>query len=229
MASKHIQADFDRLAALEEDGWNHNNHYHAYLLCQIPDPCDSCLDIGCGAGVFARLVAGRAGPATHVVGLDLSPEMIAAARARSQAYPNLEFVQADVLAWPFPPAQYGCIVTIATLHHLPLETALEKMKAALKPGGVLLVLDLFRTENLSDFLLGLAALPANVALSLIKTGRLRQPYHVRKAWTEHARHDQYPRLSDIRRVCVGRLPGAKITRHLLWRYSLVWAKPLTQP
>jgi ubiquinone/menaquinone biosynthesis C-methylase UbiE len=229
MASKFIQSDFDRLAVLDKEEWNHNNHYHAYLLRQLPNPCVACLDIGCGAGAFARLVAAQAGPAARVMGLDLSPEMIAAARARSAGYPNLEFIQADFLAWPFPPDRYDCIVTIATLHHLPLETALEKMKAALNPGGVLLALDLFSSESLSDFLLGLAALPVNAALSLIKTGHLRQPRHVRKAWAEHAQHDKYPRLSTIRQVCAGLLPGARVTRHLLWRYSLVWVKPPAQP
>ena len=39
---------------------------------------------------------------------------------------------------------------IATLHHLPLAEMLLKMKAALKPGGVLLILDLFEPEGATD-------------------------------------------------------------------------------
>jgi hypothetical protein len=32
-------------------------------------------------------------------------------------------------------------------------------------------------------------------------------------------------LAEIRRICANRLPGAKVKRHLFWRYSLVWRKP----
>jgi hypothetical protein len=30
-----VRADFDRLAALSDDGWEHNSHYHGYLLAQF--------------------------------------------------------------------------------------------------------------------------------------------------------------------------------------------------
>ena len=70
-----IRSDFDRLAVLENKtgGWSHNDHYHAYLLRYIPHPCNESLEIGCGTGAFTRLLAGRS---RHVLGLDLSPEMI---------------------------------------------------------------------------------------------------------------------------------------------------------
>jgi hypothetical protein len=47
---------------------------------------------------------------------------------------------------------------------------------------------------------------------------------VREAWAEHGRHDTYPTLDEMRRICDGVLPGALIRGHLLWRYSLVWRK-----
>jgi SAM-dependent methyltransferase len=61
-----------------------------------------------------------------------------------------------------PAAHFDCIVSIATLHHLPLELMLEKMKAALKENGVLLVLDLFKAESASDFVLSIPAIPWNL-------------------------------------------------------------------
>ena len=54
-----VEADFDRLALLDEEGWTANNHYHALLLKQIPENCENALEIGCGTGAFARQLAKR--------------------------------------------------------------------------------------------------------------------------------------------------------------------------
>jgi SAM-dependent methyltransferase len=61
---------------LSEDGWDHNAHYHAFLLGQLPTRCGQALDVGCGTGSFARLLAGRC---DQVLGIDLSPRMVAVA------------------------------------------------------------------------------------------------------------------------------------------------------
>src|SRR6185295_10544004 len=147
-----IQEDFDRIALVSDDGATHNDHYHNFLLRQLPANCQRVLEIGCGTGTFSRRLAARSeavsagiqsATGTHVLALDLSPEMIRLARERSAQFANLEFQLADVLQWPFPADSFDCIASIATLHHLPLSEALSKMKTALKPGGILLILDLF--------------------------------------------------------------------------------------
>jgi 2-polyprenyl-3-methyl-5-hydroxy-6-metoxy-1,4-benzoquinol methylase len=40
--------------------WNHNSHYHNYLLRQLPIEVEQILDVGCGQGLFASKVANRA-------------------------------------------------------------------------------------------------------------------------------------------------------------------------
>jgi SAM-dependent methyltransferase len=218
-----IRADFDRLAPYEDESWGHNSHYHPYLLKHVPTPCDNALDIGCGTGQFARLLAGRA---NHVTALDLSPEMVKIAQSRSRDYPNLAFQVADVLAQPLPAAHFDCIASIATLHHIPLETILPKIAAALKPGGVFMALDLFKVESSADFLLAAAAIPVSPLLKLLKTGHLRQSAAARAAWEEHGRHDHYLTLAEIRQSCANFMAGAQVTRRLLWRYALIWQKPV---
>lgn len=218
-----IRADFDRIASLEAYGWSHNSHYHAFLLKHVPARCQEALEIGCGTGEFSRLLAARA---RYVLALDLSPQMIEAARERSSEFANIDFKLADVIEWDFPAEQFDCIATIATLHHLPLDLMLQKMKSALKPGGVLLILDLFEAQSFTDVLMMAAAMPVNVGLRLIKHRRLRAPAAVRAAWAEHEQHDSFPTLSQIRKLCAEVLPGARVRRHLLWRYSVVWKKPL---
>jgi len=76
-----IQADFDRLAVFSQDGWNHNSHYHRFLLRHAPLHCQQALEVGCGSGAFARLLATQA---EHVLALDVSPQMIRLAREHSQ-------------------------------------------------------------------------------------------------------------------------------------------------
>lgn len=220
-----IEKDFDRIArasVASEDGAAHNDHYHSLLLRHFPANCHNVLEVGCGTGAFARRLAERA---AHVLALDLSPEMIRLARERSSQFPNVEFQLADVLELTLPDGSFDCIASIATLHHLPLREVLLKMKAALKPGGVLLVLDLFERAGLSDSISNLLAIPVSVSLRLIHHGRLLPRREVREAWAAHEVHDLYPTMREVHALCDEILPGAKIRKHLLWRYSIVWQKP----
>ncbi len=152
--------------------------------------------------------------------------MIRLAKERSKQYPNIDFHVADVMGWEFPAAHFDCIVSIATLHHLPLEEMLMKMKRALRVNGVLLILDLYQ-ESLADTFTTLAALPVDLMLKYLNTGHLKEPPEVRAAWAEHGKHDSYLTLSQLRQRCQVLLPGVKIRKHLLWRYSLVWKKTAT--
>ena len=78
-----IQSDFDKLALLDADNWDHNSHYHNYLLKQVPSNTTIALEIGCGAGAFSRQLSGYV---DRVLALDLSPEMIKLAQQRSVQY-----------------------------------------------------------------------------------------------------------------------------------------------
>jgi SAM-dependent methyltransferase len=220
--SSTFQSDFDRIALVSPEGELHNEHYHNFLLNHLRAHCDDVLEIGCGTGAFARTLAARS---NHVLGVDLSPEMIRLAREKSKHLSNLEFQVADICDWEVEPEHFDCIASIATLHHLPFREVLLKMKAALKPGGVLLILDLFEPHGLSDWLLNFPALCVSVALRLIHHGRLFPHREVRAAWAAHEAHDLYPTMDEVRSICADLLPGAKVKKHLLWRYSIVWHNP----
>jgi SAM-dependent methyltransferase len=221
MDTSTIQADFDRIALIAGERWDHNGHYHSFLLAHVPLRCVQALDIGCGTGAFARLLAGRA---ERVLGLDLSPQMIRLARERSKQCPNVDFQVADVTMWPFPRGHFDCIASIATFHHLPLKEMLVEARDALTVGGTLLILDLYQQQGLADSLASVLAAPVSLALRLVKTGRLRQSCEVREAWARHGLHEVYLPLAQVRQVCARVLPGAQVRRHLLWRYSIVWKK-----
>lgn len=219
-----IRAEFDRIALLEGEGaWTQNSHYHDFLLRHVPPDCQHALEIGCGTGAFSRLLAARA---RRVTALDLSPQMIRIARVRSSQLANIDYRVADAASCDLPAEEFDCIASIATMHHLPMKPMLRRMRGALKLNGVLLVLDLMEPAGFYDLLTSAAALPVNACLRLIRSGRLRAPAAVRRAWAEHALYDSYPTLKEVRAACAEILPGARVRRHLLWRYSVVWKKVL---
>jgi SAM-dependent methyltransferase len=219
--TSQVERDFDRIALLPDDGWDHNRHYHALLLRELAPRCGRALEIGCGTGELSRLLAARSG---SVLAIDLSPNMIRLARERSRGVPNLEFRVADAATWEIPRESFDCVASIATLHHLDLAATLARVRDALSPGGTLLVLDLFRASGPSDLATSALAAPLNVLLRLAKTGRPRPHPDVRRTWEEHGRHDRYSTLGEVRALCARLLPGARVRRHLFWRYSIVWRK-----
>lgn len=215
-----IRADFDRIALVEGDAWNHNSHYHRLLLKGVLAYCQEALEIGCGTGAFARLLAERSG---HVLALDLSPNMIRIPAEQSAQYPNIDFQVGDVMDWRFSPGHFDCIASIATFHHLPLEEVLPTLTKALKPGGTLLILDLYKAKGRADLVSSAAAMPVLCALRWLRSGRLRDPKEVRQAWEAHGRHDSYLTLSEAQRAFGALLPSARVRKHLQWRYSVIWS------
>lgn len=221
MRRSSVEADFDRLALLDDEGWTANNHYHDSLLRFVPQGCEDALEIGCGTGAFVRQLARRC---KRVVALDLSSEMIRVARSRSSQFENLEFQCIDAMTWEFPGSHFDFICSIATLHHLEQRELLLKMRDALKPGGILVVLDLVQSDSLLERMIDMVALGVSGGLRLIHNGRLKPPREVRKAWEQHGKHDSYATVSQMRTLVDEILPGAKVRRALLWRYLLVYQK-----
>jgi ubiquinone/menaquinone biosynthesis C-methylase UbiE len=221
-ASMHqIREEFDRIALLKERHGGVSDLYRDYLIRQLPAHFEKALEIGCGTGEFTRLLAARA---QSVVALDLSTQMIRLAKSQSANYRNIEYVLGDVMRLSLPAEGYDCIVSLATLHHLPLAEALLKMKDALKPNGALIIHDLVAAVGLVERFRSALAYPLSVARRFWQTGRMRAPREVREAWAEHGKGEVYLTLAEVRDMCRQHLPGARIRRHLLWRYTVVWYK-----
>jgi len=221
LLTEKIRNDFDRIALSEQAGWNHNSHYHIFLLKQLPSYCQSILDIGCGTGAFSRLLARRA---EWVIAVDLSPKMVEVAQQQSRHHTNIDFQVADILKWEFPVEKFDAIVSIATFHHLPLEKLLPSLKAALKPGGKLVILDLLGCESIQDKLSDFIAVPLNWILQIFKNRHIKHSIEAAEAMREHLRTDKYLTRSQARQIYLSTLKNAKIRKHLFWRYSIVWEK-----
>ncbi|MGF1610189.1 MAG: class I SAM-dependent methyltransferase [Kiloniellales bacterium] len=96
---------------------------------------EHCLDIATGPGHTAFRIAQSAG---FVVGADLAPGMIAAARrlAGERGLANTAFVIADVHRLPFPDAAFDLVTCrIAPHHFADLPAAIRQVARVLRPGG----------------------------------------------------------------------------------------------
>ena len=95
------------------------------------------LDAGTGAGVLALAIAPFVG---EVVGVDLVPELLEAARADAPA--NATFVEGDATALPFEAESFDLACSRRTLHHVGRpELALAEMVRVTKHGGRVFVDD----------------------------------------------------------------------------------------
>lgn len=217
-----VREDFDRIAQLTEQmGGDEGHIYHQYLLRHLPLQCENALEVGCGMGALTRQLAGRA---RQVTALDLSAQMLRLAQERSAELDNINYVLGDFLNLSLPAESFDCIVSISTLHHLPLARTLEKMKGLLKPNGVLAIQDLVADHGLVDMCRTAIAVPFNMSLRFFKTGRLLPPKELRAAWSEHGKTERYLTIDEVKQARAHHLPGALVHRHLLWRYTLIWRK-----
>lgn len=218
-----VRESFDRIASTSgnSEGWEHNNHYHKFLLSKMPIRCESVLDIGCGTGSFARLLAEKS---DHVLALDLSPVSVEIAKEHSKDYGNINYELADVITYDLPDNHFDCIASIATFHHLSFEEMLIKAKKALKKNGVLIILDIYKFGGIGDVPANMVAFSMNIIMKWLKNGHIGQSEEAKKAWEGHGELEHYLTIKDIRKICDSVMPKAKIRRHIYWRYSLVWTK-----
>ncbi|MFF9391601.1 class I SAM-dependent methyltransferase [Streptomyces griseoluteus] len=198
--------------------WDHNAHYHRWILRRLPRRFDRALDAGSGSGDLARLLAGRA---ASVQAVDSDPVITDQARKLTPCGLPVTYTVADAMA-ELPAGPYDVITCVATIHHLPFSQALTRFHRHLAPGGTLVIVGLFRAGTPVDHLLGGVAIPANIAVGWLKNrGRFSERPVSMTAPTRSAEMTFGEIVREAREV----LPGARLRRRLFWRYTLVWSRP----
>lgn len=103
------------------------------------------LDIGCGTGTQALSMADCVQPGGSVTGLDVNPNMVAAARRKTRrAAGSITIVEGDCTAMPFADKRFDVVMVTTVLHMLSeadQPICLAESKRVLKPGGRLLLID----------------------------------------------------------------------------------------
>ncbi|SDO44593.1 ubiE/COQ5 methyltransferase family protein [Rhodoferax sp. OV413] len=121
-------------------------HPWAQILLRhaAPQAGERLLDIACGTGIVAREAAPRVGPQGQVVALDMTPAMLAVARALpAPAGAVIDWQEGNALALPFADGAFERVLCQHGLQFFPdRAAALREMRRVLAPGGraVLMVL-----------------------------------------------------------------------------------------
>lgn len=107
--------------------------YHYELAMRHLKPSDRVLDVACGDGFGARMIAGGC---ASVVGVDLDEQSIALARSRD---PGGEYLVADATRMPFADAAFDAVTCMETLEHVPPSAFLPEVRRVMAPGGMLML------------------------------------------------------------------------------------------
>ncbi len=124
------------------------------------------LDVGCGPGQVALLIAERL-PESTVVGIDLARHMLDVAQQRRSESPvgnRVHFELADAKGLPYPDHAFDTVCSNTILHHIPDPLPfIQEAWRVLRPGGAFLIRDLFRPvdESQLDALVSMHAADAN--------------------------------------------------------------------
>lgn len=214
-----IAADYDRMGDLDE-----NDSIRSWLASVLPPVGGRALDLGCGAGRHAVLLAERF---THVDAIDLSLPMIEIARAK-RSRPNISYQQADLLE-ATGSGEYDLVLSVMTLHHVPdLQAALAHVKGLLAPGGRIVLADPYPAESALHpsrrILHRLVPLrPRLHAMAFLRFGTnlaRRGPataweiyrLHTRREWLDHRVSDRFFSRKELEQCSATLFPGCQLER-----------------
>ena len=205
--------------------WNHNEHFHGWILRNLPARRGAAVDVGCGMGVLAGKLAPHF---ARVTGIDADEAMAAAASARLARDPavTIRWCGFEEFASAAGHGEADLITMVAVLHHLDLDHTLARIPGLLAPGGRLLVVGLARMNSLADLAADLISAAMNPVIGLIKHPRPARPAD-RPADGQPAMPvtDPATTLAEITAAARAHLPGATLRRRLFFRYTLRWDKP----
>lgn len=213
-----LRAEFNRWA---KDGWGEAMERHHFRITEktlrrmdLGDH-ERVLELGCGDGWACRLLAKLLGPRAQIVGLDISDEMIRAARQKSRGFDNVRYVWGSAEKIPWEDNYFTRVLSVESFYYYQDQDAVlnELMRVTAPMGRVFILMCIFQ-EN-SD--------------SLRWVTEIKVPVHVRGAaeyramleahgWLETATDEYFPepeappetRAHDHALLLTGRKPDAAI-------------------
>ncbi len=158
MKQERIQAIFNRIAPVydrmnDEFSWGlHRIWKKMAITWSQAKPGQTGLDLCCGSGDLALLLAQRLGTQGKVFGVDFSPEQLAHAQRREKPFTfplaSITWLEADALYLPFEDHSFDCATMGYGLRNvIDIPRSLQELYRVLKPGATAAILDMNRPEH----------------------------------------------------------------------------------
>lgn len=135
------------------------------LSCGVPvehsglRPGQTVLDLGSGAGLDVFVARNEVGETGHVIGVDMTAEMVAKARqnAGQSGFDNVEFRLGEIEHLPVRSNSIDVVISNCVLNLVPdKQRAFAEIFRVLKPGGHFCISDIVSSQNLPEWLQGIA-------------------------------------------------------------------------
>jgi ubiquinone/menaquinone biosynthesis C-methylase UbiE len=135
---------YDLLMALMTFGREGKLRQGTVELAQLK-PGDKVLEVGCGTGTLTLAAKRQVGASGGAVGIDIAPEMIAAARRKAdRTGADVSFQVGSIENIAFPDNRFDVVMCSFMIFHMPEDVRTKGLAEAyrvLKPGGHLFILD----------------------------------------------------------------------------------------
>lgn len=149
----------------------------APLAHAVLRPGETVLDLGSGAGFDAFLAAREVGPSGRVIGVDMTPDMLARARrnAETAGHGNVEFREGTIEALPVEDASIDVVISNCVINLVPDKAAVYREVArVLRPGGRMVISDIVLEAPLPEMVASsVAALTGCVAGASLRADYLQ--------------------------------------------------------
>lgn len=156
-SAESVRALFDRIAPIYDplNDWLSLGQHRIWKQMAVKwsgaKSGDICLDVCCGSGDLAQMLAQRVGKTGQVFGVDFATEQLAIARQRVQNRSltlPITWMEGDALDLPLPDNHFDAATMGYGLRNVGnIPRALEELQRVLKPGAIAAILDLHRPTN----------------------------------------------------------------------------------
>lgn len=111
------------------------------LRVLAPKSGERVLDLGCGVGVSTEALADMVGPSGHVTGVDISPDLVAAARERLADHDNVTLLETDAGSHDLGEGAFDALYSrFGMMFFDDPPAAFANLRRALRPGGRVVLL-----------------------------------------------------------------------------------------